>query len=114
MPARRATSTVTILAGGGLDSTALIPLYLERGERVKLLHYDYGQPPAKEERRAVRAIARHYGVPVETVRLGIEVVRHQHEFRARNALLVWATLARDEKSRRVSLESIRIPRRNVA
>ena len=73
-----------------MDSAALLPFYLSRGAEVRGVHFDYGQPSVAGERRAALALSRHYGVAVETKRLGVAVQRTEGEYHCRNALLVLA------------------------
>lgn len=47
---------VAVLASGGLDSTALMVHYLEKGYRVKPIFYNYDQKTIREERDAFVSI----------------------------------------------------------
>lgn len=85
---KRTSSEVCVLLGGGLDSTALIPFYLSRGDAVRGVHFDYGQPSVEGERRSVLGIAEHYAVPVEKVELGLSITNVRGEYFCRNAVLV--------------------------
>jgi 7-cyano-7-deazaguanine synthase len=88
---RKATAEETrILLGGGMDSAALLPFYLSRDVEVRGVHFDYGQPSARGERRSVLALARHYDVPVETQSLGLALASTRGEYHCRNALIVLA------------------------
>lgn len=82
--------TVRVLLGGGIDSAALIPFYQTRGAALHAVHFDYGQPSVTAERRAVRAICRHYEVPLATHKLGIALPSEHGEYRGRNGLLLIA------------------------
>jgi 7-cyano-7-deazaguanine synthase len=55
-------NSVCVLLSGGLDSAACVAFYLGRGLNVRALHVDYGQPAARQEETASRAIAGHYHV----------------------------------------------------
>jgi 7-cyano-7-deazaguanine synthase len=82
---------VTVLASGGLDSTACLAYYGQQDHRVRALWVDYGQPAAADERRAVRAVARHYSTPLTRIRLsGVswELQGEPAEFPGRNLTLV--------------------------
>lgn len=65
-----AVSSVVVLSGG-LDS--LVSLALERaahpGQSQALLHFNYGQRSAQQERAAVEAIAAHYGLSLQIIQL---------------------------------------------
>jgi 7-cyano-7-deazaguanine synthase len=83
-------NTVKLLIGGGIDSAALIPFYQSRSAVLHAVHFDYGQPSASAERRAVRAICRHYRMPLDTQKLGIPLPSEHGEYRGRNGLLLIA------------------------
>ena len=59
-----------VLCSGGLDSTTLLALMIERygRENVEALRIDYGQKHAREL-QASEAVANHYGVPLHTLDL---------------------------------------------
>jgi 7-cyano-7-deazaguanine synthase len=57
---------------------------------LRAIHFDYGQPSALAERRAVRTICRHYKVPLAARNLGISLACESGEYRGRNALLLMA------------------------
>ncbi|MBI4965462.1 MAG: 7-cyano-7-deazaguanine synthase [Desulfomonile tiedjei] len=84
---------ILILMGGGIDSTALLHYFLLRDYAVRGLHYDYGQPTAAAEQRAVKAVAAYYGIEVGLQNLPVPVRRVEYEFACRNALLVLAAAA---------------------
>lgn len=95
---------VCILLGGGLDSTALIPFYLSRGDCVRGVHFDYGQPSAEGERRSVLEIAAYYAIPTEMVDLGLPVASVRDEYLCRNAIfLLGAASILDSTNARLSL-----------
>ncbi|MGI8405999.1 MAG: 7-cyano-7-deazaguanine synthase [Thermomicrobiales bacterium] len=83
-------SGLTLLLGGGIDSTTLIPFYLRRDVPIRGIHFDYGQASLTGELRAVRAICCHYSVPLQTIRLGFPLSSRNGEYRGRNALLALA------------------------
>lgn len=60
-------SIVIICCSGGIDSTALIHYYLDKGYQVQCGHFDYGQPALKAEIKALKGIEKHFGVKVESV-----------------------------------------------
>lgn len=60
---------VTVLSSGGMDSTACLAYYLARGNNVRALWVDYGQPAAAAELAAVQRIAAHYGLPLIKLRV---------------------------------------------
>lgn len=77
-----------MLASGGIDSTALIHNYLSKGETVRLLHFQYGQPSSRGELNAIKKIAHHYRLNFQIVRLGFRMFMRRYEFLGRNALFV--------------------------
>lgn len=56
---------VIVCCSGGIDSTALIHYYLEKGYQVRCVHFDYGQPALKAEVKALKRIEKHFGIKVE-------------------------------------------------
>src|SRR4030042_2382937 len=54
-------SEAVVLLSGGLDSSTVLAMALERGFRIVALTFDYGQRHRKEIDSATR-IARHFGV----------------------------------------------------
>lgn len=89
---RRRKSSVEVLVSGGIDSAALLAFYLRQRFNVRALFVDFGQPAAKQESRAARAVCKHYGV-----RLSIMTVKSAETFSAgeipgRNAFLVFAAV----------------------
>lgn len=84
---------VVICCGGGLDSTALIHYYLTRGLTIQGIHFDYGQPACQAERKALRAISKHYKVLIDFANLRpIITPTATGEFQGRNAILVLSAL----------------------
>lgn len=80
--------TVVVLAGGGIDSSAVLALCNQHCNRVSGLFVDYGQPCAESEWRAAQRVARHFGMSVERVEAGFSLVASKGEYFGRNALLV--------------------------
>lgn len=65
---------VGVLLSGGVDSAVVLALLTREKRHVGAVWVDYGQPAAKSERVASRAIAKHYGaqwteLSVSTVRI---------------------------------------------
>jgi 7-cyano-7-deazaguanine synthase len=87
-----AKAAVTVLASGGLDSTACLRYYLAESHRVNALWVDYGQPAARAEESAIEHITGFYGIPLQKVSIvGIdwpEMGSELFEFRGRNMTLV--------------------------
>jgi len=87
-----ANVVITVLASGGLDSTACLAYYVAEGYTVHGLWIDYGQIAAQAEESAVEQITDYYNVPLQKIRttginwptLGNELF----EFRGRNLTLV--------------------------
>lgn len=85
-------AVITVLASGGLDSTACLASYVAEGYNVRALWIDYGQAAAQAEESAVMQVTNHYAVPLQKVRItgiswpGLE--NELFEFRGRNLTLV--------------------------
>lgn len=79
---------VLLLASGGIDSTALLNLYVSNKEDLECIHFQYGQPSAKSEKHSVEKIAEYYDVKLKTIDLSLPINRRKYEFLGRNALFV--------------------------
>lgn len=79
---------VTVLASGGIDSTALLHKYLAAGERVRVFHFQYGQPNRVSELKSLRKVCKHYGLRVKVIKLDFDMFHRGYELVGRNALFV--------------------------
>ena len=79
-----------VLMGGGIDSSALVPLLQEQGLEVVGIHFDYGQPAARMERNAVRRVGRHFGIKAVEAELRPKIQGSANGFLYRNVTLVFA------------------------
>jgi len=87
-------SQALVCCGGGIDSTALLHYYLARGFTVFGVHFDYGQPACRGERRAVEAVARFYGIPFKGERLRPSInPTPTGEYKGRNTLFILSALS---------------------
>lgn len=77
-----------VLLGGGIDSTTLIPYLQNEGLEVEGIHFDYGQPAARMERKAVESLARHYRILCHEEVLRPSIRLDSDGFRFRNGILV--------------------------
>ena len=83
---------ITVLASGGIDSTALIAFYRNCSESIRMLFIDYGQPAAVHERTSVRRVAGFYGIEhAELIVKGAEVPA-AGPIAGRNGFLIHAAL----------------------
>lgn len=85
MPDRRPPC---LLLSGGVDSALAGRLLLDAGTTPTALFVDYGQPAARAEARASRALARHLGLVHRKLRLHGLSVPARGEIGGRNDLLV--------------------------
>ncbi|NPV81331.1 MAG: ATPase [Firmicutes bacterium] len=83
-------ASVNILLSGGIDSTALVHLYLSQGIAVLGFHVNYGQPTAEREMASAYAVAAYYDIPLTMARIQPTPGMRGDEFLCRNALLVLA------------------------
>ncbi|GAB4255231.1 MAG: hypothetical protein Kow00129_16130 [Thermoleophilia bacterium] len=81
-----------VLVSGGIDSAALLAFYLRERFDVRPLFVDFGQPAAKQELRAARAVCKHYGVRLSIMTVRSQVTFSVGEIPGRNAFLVFAAL----------------------
>ena len=81
-----------VLMSGGIDSTACAHFFQERGDTVTGVFIDYGQVALSAERRAVKLVARHLGIPLSTLEFKSSLDLQDGEVVGRNAFLVFAAL----------------------
>jgi len=85
-------NSVCVLLSGGLDSAACVEFYLGRGFHVRAIHVDYGQPAARQEETASRAIARHYHLERLALQLKGTQPKATGLIHGRNAFLLFVAL----------------------
>ena len=83
---------VAVLVSGGIDSAALLAFYLRQRFNVRALFVDFGQPAAKQESRAARAVCKHYDVRLSIITVKAGTPFSVGEVFGRNAFLVFAAL----------------------
>jgi 7-cyano-7-deazaguanine synthase len=83
---------VEVLVSGGIDSAALLAFYVRRRFNVQALFVDFGQPAAKQELFAARAVCKHYGVRLSIMSVKSQAVFSVGEIAGRNAFLVLAAI----------------------
>lgn len=81
-----------VLVSGGVDSAACIDFYRRQRLNVSGLHLTYGQPAARQEAAAAKAVADHYGIPLAFTRLEGARRKSDGELLGRNAFLLFAAL----------------------
>jgi 7-cyano-7-deazaguanine synthase len=83
---------VEVLVSGGIDSAALLAFYMRQRFNVRALFVNFGQPAAKQESRAARAVCKHYGVRLSIMTVKSRAAFLPGEIPARNAFLVLAAV----------------------
>ncbi|MBD2501887.1 7-cyano-7-deazaguanine synthase [Anabaena azotica] len=58
-----------LLLSGGIDSSACLHYYLNKGFSVSALFIHYGQISASKEESAATNISKHYNIPIEKIKL---------------------------------------------
>jgi 7-cyano-7-deazaguanine synthase len=81
-------SRCNVLLSGGIDSALVASLLCRDGWSVQAMWVDYGQPAARAERAASRAIASHYGLEWHEAAVRSVPVPPQGEVPGRNDMLV--------------------------
>ncbi|WP_447603551.1 7-cyano-7-deazaguanine synthase [Nitrospira sp. Nam80] len=84
--------SVVVLTSGGIDSAALLAFYLRERVEVLPLFVDFGQPAAKQELRAARAVCKRYGVRLSIITVRSRVAFSVGEIPGRNAFLVFTAV----------------------
>lgn len=85
---------VIVLFSGGVDSTACLHYYLAQKFNVTALFIDYGQSAIKRELKSVSAIARHYKISFDTIKIDMNRKFKEGEIKGRNAFFLMAALAK--------------------
>ena len=89
---RRRKSSVEVLVSGGIDSAALLAFYLRQRFDVRALFVDFGQPAAKQESLAARAVCKHYDLRLSIITVESGAVFSAAEIPGRNAFLMFAAV----------------------
>lgn len=87
--ALRDQTPVGLLVSGGIDSAALLEFYLRERFNVQPLFVDFGQPAARQELRAAKAVCKHYGVRLSIITVQSQAAFSVGEIPGRNAFLVF-------------------------
>ena len=77
-----------ILLSGGIDSATTLAVCQDSKPNTSALFVNYGQAAVESEWKAAQDIASHYGVKIERVELGFDLVADNGEFFGRNALFI--------------------------
>ena len=77
-----------VLMSGGIDSSATLVASLALGGSLSGMFVNYGQPAALSEWESAQRIASYYGIEIDKVDLGTNLVSDQGEFFGRNALFI--------------------------
>lgn len=86
------STPVTVLFSGGVDSTACIRFFLERGNEVRGLFVNFGQAAEQAEARAVKELNEHLGIRVSVVEAKPERTFGAGEIVGRNAFLIFTAI----------------------
>ena len=89
---------IVVLMSGGIDSSATVAACLETAETVSGLFIDYGQPAASSEWEAAQKVAKHFGIDLDSVRLGFNLKSSEGEYFGRNALFILTAAGTAENS----------------
>jgi len=97
------TVEVILLTSGGIDSTALLDLYLRRTAKVNCVYFQYDQPSAKSEKAAVVEVSKYYNVRSTIINLSFPIALRKEELIGRNALFVLAASSLKPPPLRIAL-----------
>src|SRR5713101_5887125 len=92
---------VLVLLSGGIDSAACLDFYRELGRPPCALFVDYGQPAARLEADAAKAVAAYYSVPLISLKWRGYQNKHDGLIPGRNCFLISSALM--ERPNSVSL-----------
>lgn len=79
-----------MLLSGGIDSTAILKFYLLKDVEVQCIHFQYNQPNAQSEEKAVNNITKYYKVKRKIITLDFPMHQQGDELLFRNVLFVLA------------------------
>ncbi len=82
-----------LLFSGGIDSTALLDLYIKNKKEFRCIHFSYGQKNERMERIASKNIANHYNIEVENINISFPLFYNKDEILCRNAMLIISAAA---------------------
>jgi 7-cyano-7-deazaguanine synthase len=83
---------VLVLLSGGIDSTACLDFYKELGRLPLAFFVDYGQPAARLEADAAKAVSAHYSVPLVSLTWRGYQTKRAGLIPGRNCFLITAAL----------------------
>jgi len=84
-------ATSLILLSGGIDSTTAVALAVAENQRCRVMFVDYGQAAATAEDSASAAVAAHFGLQRQVLKMkGLDF--GAGEIRGRNAFLIHSAL----------------------
>lgn len=93
------SNQVTVLMGGGIDSTALVRYYQKLNYQPEGIFFDYSQPSSREELKAVTNICNFFEIGFKTIKLSPALSRGtSDEFKCRNALFILNAAAQTNRA----------------
>jgi 7-cyano-7-deazaguanine synthase len=102
-------SEAVVLLSGGLDSSTVLAMALERGFKVVALTFDYGQRHRKEIDSATR-IAKHFGVR-EHIVVPLELGRYMSSSLTQDSISIPSARSRSEIG--TEIPNTYVPARNI-
>ena len=102
-------SEAVVLLSGGLDSSTVLAMALERGFKIVALTFDYGQRHRKEIDSATR-IARHFGVK-EHIIVPLDLGRYLSSSLTQDSISIPSARSRSEIG--TEIPSTYVPGRNI-
>jgi 7-cyano-7-deazaguanine synthase len=106
MDAKGRDRCVDVLLSGGIDSSACLSYYVERGFDVSALFIDYGQVAAQAESIAASGVSNHFGIELRSIQLRGSSVKGEGYISGRNSFLLNCAIL--ESRSRTSIISIGI------
>ena len=83
---------VGVLLSGGIDSCALLWLYLRQAFTVRAFFVNFGQPAARQELKAAQTICDYYKIPLSIFTCKGSVDISEGEILGRNAFLIFSAV----------------------
>jgi len=62
-------SNIVMSLSGGMDSTTMLGYYLDKGDKVLCVHFQYGSKHNEYELKAVKEVTEYYSVPLKIINM---------------------------------------------
>lgn len=92
-----------ILLSGGIDSAAILHMYINNNIIPELVHFSYGQKSEKSELIASQKIANYYNLKITNIELKYPLTYNREEILCRNIIFLMSAAALNSKASNIVL-----------